>query len=312
MKRTLLVLTYSLMMFIASIGLFTLMMLTANSAYADPASGGAQINQTLKVTPNGTVRINNVAGSIKVQGWDKDQVQVIGTLTDGVTLDFHNTGNGVEIRAVYPENSHNNAEADLTIQVPIASRLTVNTVSADIGAHGLSGSAQLESVSGNVTLDSRDSDIGAKSVSGDVAINGSASGAHILGHSISGDVRITTVEGDVQAESISGTVKVLQSRLDRARLNSTAGNVAFSATLAKSGNYSFNSTSGNLSLTFSKTPDARFDISSFSGNIDNNFGPKPQRTSEYGPGLELHFVSGNGDAQVNARTLSGNITLQVP
>ncbi|MGH8282787.1 MAG: DUF4097 family beta strand repeat-containing protein [Gammaproteobacteria bacterium] len=312
MKRILLVTTYSLLMFIASIALFLAMMFTANSAYAYPASGDTQINHTLNAALNGTVRVNNVAGSVKVRGWVKNQVQVTGILTGDVTLDFHGSGNGVEIRAVYPENSHNNAEADLTIQIPVASRLTVNTVSADIGSHGLSGSAQLESVSGNVTLDSHDSDIGAKSVSGGVTINGSTSGAHISGHSISGDVKISGVDGDVQAGSISGTVRVSQSRLDRARLNSTSGNVDFSATLAKSGNYSFNSTSGNLSLTFPKTPDARFDISSFSGSIDNNFGPKPQRTSEYGPGVELHFVSGHGDAQVNAKTLSGNISLHAP
>ncbi|MGA9851347.1 MAG: DUF4097 family beta strand repeat-containing protein [Gammaproteobacteria bacterium] len=311
MKRALLVLTYSLTMFMASIGLFVAMMLVANSAYAYPANGGS-VNETHSAAANATVRINNIAGSVKILGWNNNQVHVSGTLTDGVTLDFHGSGNDLEIRAIYPENSHNNGGADLTIQVPTASRVTVNTVSADIGASDLGGSAQLESVSGNVTLDSRDSDIAAKSVSGDVTITGSAPGVHILGHSISGDVKISGVDGDVQAESISGTVKIFQSRLDRARLNSTSGNVDFSADLAKSGNYIFNSTSGNLSLTFPKAPDARFDLYTFSGDIDNNFGPRAQRTSEYGPGMELHFVNGAGDAQVTAHTLSGNITLHTP
>src|SRR5574337_332577 len=113
MKRIMLVLTYSLVSFVAAVCLFTVMMLVANSAYAYPGRDGS-INQTLSAAPNATVRINNVAGSIKVLGWDKNQVQVTGTLSDGVTLDFHNSGNGVEIRAVYPENSHDNAEADLT------------------------------------------------------------------------------------------------------------------------------------------------------------------------------------------------------
>ncbi|MDE2461951.1 MAG: DUF4097 family beta strand repeat protein, partial [Gammaproteobacteria bacterium] len=215
-------------------------------------------------------------------------------------------------RVVYPQNSHNNAEANLTIHVPAGSRLSVNTVSADIRASGLSGRAQLESVSGNVTLDSRDSDISTRSVSGDVTITGSASGAHILGHSVSGDVKIGSVEGDVQAESISGIVKVFNSSVSRVRLNSTSGNVEFSAALAKSGSYTFNSTSGNLSLAFPGTPNARFDLYTFSGDIDNNFGPKAQRTSEYGPGMELHFTSGSGSAQVTAHTLSGNIKLGVP
>lgn len=311
MKRIILVLSYSLVSFTAAACLFTAMILVANSAYADPAGNGS-VNQTRSATANASVRVNNIAGSITVQGWSNNQVQVTGSLSGDVTLDFHGSADDLEVRVVYPQNSHNNAEADLTIRVPAGSRLSVNTVSADIKASGLSGSAQLESVSGNVTLDSRDSDISARSVSGDVAVTGSASGAHVVGHSISGDVKIGSADGDVQAESISGIVRVLNSRLDRARLNSTSGNLYFSAALAKSGSYTFNSTSGNVSLTFPGTPNARFDLYTFSGDIDNNFGPKAQRTSEYGPGKELHFVNGSGSAQVTAHTLSGNITLQGP
>lgn len=311
MKRILIYTSSFLVLLSAIVIAAFVMMLTANSAYAYPANGGS-VNETRSATSNGTVRINNIAGSVQIQGWNKNQVQVTGTLTDGVTLDFHGSADDLEIFVAYPENSHNNAEADLTIHVPVAGRLTVNTVSANINASSLNGSAQLKSVSGNVGLNSTDSDITATSVSGEVGITGSAAGAHILAHSISGDVKISGVDGDLQAESISGTVKVFQSRLDRARLNSTSGNVDFSVAIAKSGSYTFSSTSGNLSLTFAKTPDARFDISSFSGDIDNNFGPKPQRTSEYGPGVELHFVSGHGDAQVNARSLSGNISLRTP
>ena len=311
MKRIMLVLTYSLVSFLTAVCLFTVMMLVANSAYAYPANDG-NVSQTRAATAVASVRVNNIAGSVTVQGWSNNQVQVTGTLTDGVTLDFHGSADDLEIRAVYPNNSRNHAEADLTVHVPTASRLWVNTVSADINAGGLSGRAQLESVSGDVTLNSHDNDIAAKSGSGEVGITGSAPAAHVFGHSISGDVKISHVDGDVQAESISGTVKLFDSRLDRVRLNSTSGNVDFAATLAKSGNYSFNSTSGNLSLEFAKTPDARFDIYSFSGDISNNFGPRAQRTSEFGPGMELHFTSGNGDAQVTAHTLSGNITLRGP
>ncbi|MGH8377730.1 MAG: hypothetical protein ACRER7_02145, partial [Gammaproteobacteria bacterium] len=168
MKRALLVTIYSFLSSVAFIALFLLMLFVADSVYANPVNSGTPINETRSATVNATVRVNNIAGTVKVQGWDKSQVQVTGMLTDGVKLDFHGSGNDLEIRAVYLENSHNNAEADLTIQIPVASRLTVNTVSADIDASGLGGSTQLESVSGNVTLDSRDSDISAKSVSGEV------------------------------------------------------------------------------------------------------------------------------------------------
>lgn len=314
MKRALIFASYLLLSLFGIGVVFSAMLLTANSAYADTAGSGTPINETRSAKANGTVAISNVAGSVTVQGWHRNEIHVGGTLSpDAERLDITPYGDGYDIRVILPENSHSsNAGTELVIKVPDASRLSVNTVSAGIDARGLDGTAQLESVSGNVTLKSTDSDITAKSVSGEVNIGGSAGGAHVDAHSISGDVKTQGVVGYLQAESVSGNVKVITGALRRTQLSSTSGNVDFNGGVQKNGSYTFHSISGNLTLSFWGTPDARFDISSFSGDIDNNFGPKPQRTSEYGPGVELHFVSGHGDAQVNARTLSGNITLHTP
>jgi DUF4097 and DUF4098 domain-containing protein YvlB len=313
MKRILIMISYLLLSLVGIGILASAVMLTANSAYAHSSATDQSINQTLAVKPDGSILVKNVAGTVKVRGWGKNQAQVTGTLTGGTTLDFHGVGDGAEIRVEYPQNERNNAQADLVIFIPASSRLSVNTVSADIEARDLTGSVQLESISGSIKLDSRSADISAKSVSGEVGVNGSAAGAHVAAHSVSGDVKVSHIYGDLQAESVSSTVKVYgQSRLSWAKISSTSGNVDFVAELTKGGSYTFNSISGNVALSFLEKPDARFDISSFSGDINNEFGPKAQRTSEYGPGEELHFVSGNGSAQVNARTLSGNITLKAP
>lgn len=312
MKRILVIATYTLLLLLGSAATLSLMVLTANSAYA--ADTGTAINETRPAKADGTLWVHNLAGSVKIQGWDKNELHVSGTLGAGSKrLDITNDGGGIDIRVVLPEHSDRNVEGtDLVIQVPRSSRITVGTVSADIEAAQVNGTANLKSVSGEVKLDSRDSDIAASSMSGDVEIIGSAPNAHINAHGISNEVKVSGVDGDLQAESISGTVKVFgKNRLTRAQLNSTSGNVEFAAELTRGGSYTFNSTSGNIEVSFPKTPDARFDISTFSGNIDNGFGPKPQRTSEYGPGEELHFTSGTGSAQVNARTLSGNIDLRV-
>ena len=50
------------------------------------------------------------------------------------------------------------------------------------------------------------------------------------------------------------------------------------------------------------TINAEFDIETFNGDIDNCFGPKPSRSREYGPGNELRFTQGKGDAQVRMKT----------
>ena len=77
----------------------------------------------------------------------------------------------------------------------------------------------------------------------------------------------------------------------------------------RGGDYEFHNVSGDIQLTFGASPSAHFDVSSFSGDIENSFGPRPTRVSKYSPGMELHFTSGGGDAQVSARTLSGDIRI---
>jgi hypothetical protein len=92
-------------------------------------------------------------------------------------------------------------------------------------------------------------------------------------------------------------------------MSSTSGNLTYEGSLLKGGNYEFHNVSGDVDLTFGASPSAHFDISSFSGDIDNSFGPRPTRVSKYSPGVELHFTNGSGDAQVSARSLSGDIHL---
>ena len=46
------------------------------------AHAGEAVDKTLDVRPDGWVRIDNVRGRIEVDGWEKDQVSIEGTLDD--------------------------------------------------------------------------------------------------------------------------------------------------------------------------------------------------------------------------------------
>ncbi|HEV2110624.1 MAG TPA: DUF4097 family beta strand repeat-containing protein, partial [Gammaproteobacteria bacterium] len=126
---------------------------------------------------------------------------------------------------------------------------------------------------------------------------------------VSGTVQVSGVDGSLHAESVSGDVKVGNSRLSGAEVSSTSGNLTYEGGIQKGGDYEFHNVSGDIELTFGASPSAHFDVSSFSGEIENSFGPRPTRVSKYSPGMELHFTSGGGDAQVSARTLSGDIRI---
>jgi len=315
MKRLSIIIAYVLLSFAAVVAGFSLLALTANSAYAhdDDADYGRSLNDSRPAKANGDVRVDNLAGNVTVEGWDKNEVHVSGTLSPSAErLEFTSDDSGVTIRVILPRGGRSYQDddgSDLVIDLPRGSRLDVSTVSADVVVKDVNGPQELGTVSGNVTLTSTSTRVEAKSVSGEVTINGSGSKAHVNASSISGTVYVTDMDGALEASSVSGDVKVGHNKLSGATLSSTSGNLRCEGTLQKDGDYEFHNVSGDVELYFGAAPDARFDVSSFSGDIRNSFGPKPTRVSKYSPGEELHFTSGNGGAQVTARTLSGDIRL---
>jgi DUF4097 and DUF4098 domain-containing protein YvlB len=333
MKRLLIILAYALFGLTAVAGTFTLMAVTSGTAYAhdhshdsdsddnddDDDSGSRQgtrtVNASQPLKADGEVRIDDLAGTVKVLAWDKNEVQVTGTIGSLVEkLDVHGDANGVDIKVVLPHHSHSGDDCDicgeLQIQVPKGAHLEVSTVSADVEANGLAGPVLLGTVSGSETLNSTSGHIDLRTVSGDITAVGSGKAAQIAANSVSGTVRLSDVDGSVDAENVSGEIKLTSRTVSNLKMSATSGDLDFQGVLLKGGNYDINNVSGDVKLSVGSSPDARFDISSFSGDIDNSFGPKATRVSKYSPGMELHFSNGSGGANLSARTLSGDIHLQ--
>ncbi|HEX7964926.1 MAG TPA: DUF4097 family beta strand repeat-containing protein [Gammaproteobacteria bacterium] len=321
MKRLAIVIAYVLLSLTAVAGAFSLMALTSSTAYAHgndrdydsdaDGDGGHSVNESRPVKPDGEVRVDNLAGTVRVEGWDKNEVRVSGSLGGQVErLEITGDDSSLSIRVILPQHNCRDCEADLQINVPRSSRLEVSTVSADVEANDVNGSQQLGTVSGNIILRSGSGRVEVRTVSGDVTVVGSAKNAQVSGNSVSGTVHISNVDGSVDAESVSGDVRVSASHLTGVKMSATSGNLMFQGTLAKGGNYDFHNVSGDVQLAVGMNPSARFDLSSFSGGIDNSFGPKPTRVSKYSPGMELRFTNGAADAEVDAQTMSGEIHLQ--
>jgi len=279
---------------------------------AAPALADTSVNVTRAVDADASIQVDNLAGTVKVVGWDRNSAHVTGRLGSS---DLHLKVNGdkqsLTIRVVYPHEEHRNFShgSNLTVHVPKGATMQVQTVSASITGSGLTGTQRLQTVSGDIKLESKAPEIDAKSVSGDIAVTGSAPGAHVEMNTVSGSAHASNLNGELVGETVSGNVSVGKSRLQRATLNATSGTVKFQAPIEAKGTYKFHNVSGRIVLGLLGKPDAEFDLNSFSGSIRNTFGPKPQKTSQYAPGVELHFTRGQGGAYVKASSMSGDIVL---
>ena len=275
-----------------------------------PALADQDVDRTLDASPDGTVEISNVAGSIEVSGWSQNSVRVQGTLGDDVEeLIFERDGDEVLIKVKVPRNHGRDIESDLVINVPAQSSLDISGVSADIDVDGVAGEQSLATVSGDVVTKAVAMDVEAASVSGDVEVSGVGADAETEAATVSGDVTLSGVAGSVEAASVSGDVSVVNGSFERAYLESVNGDLLYEAELRAGGRLGMESVNGTVEVEFRNEISARFDIETFNGSIKNCFGPKPERTSRYSPGLELSFTHGDGDGRVEIETLNGSVRI---
>jgi DUF4097 and DUF4098 domain-containing protein YvlB len=278
---------------------------------ASPASrAGTPINKHAAADASGTVEVSNVSGSVTVTGWDRNEVEVTGELGDGTErLDFVSGDKVTRIKVILPEHTYNVDDTELVVRVPAASRLSVNSVSADIGVSGVLGAQRLQAVSGDVHTVAGTEDVECKSVSGDVVVDGAGKKGLLTITTVSGDASALRVAGEVNANTVSGNLILGLGETARSRLRSTSGDITIAARIAADGKVDIDTISGDVRMNLLAPVDAEFDVASFSGEIKNCFGPKPASASEYGPGKELRFSEGQGTARIRIKTLNGDVSI---
>jgi DUF4097 and DUF4098 domain-containing protein YvlB len=268
------------------------------------------VDRVLDAAADGSVHISNISGSVTVDGWNRDQVQVTGSLGHNVEeLIFDRDGDRITIKVKVPRKGSRDIKSDLRISVPRDSSHDVATVSADIEVTEVRGYQRLEAVSGDIDTEAFESDVHAGTVSGDVEVRGQGKDTETHGNSVSGDVVFANLSGEVEAESVSGDIEIEGGSFDRAGFNTVNGDIEFVAELRSDGRLTAETVNGEVDLTFKGRVAGRFDVDTFNGDISNCFGPKPERTSKYAPGMELSFQEGDGDARIIISTMNGDVSI---
>jgi DUF4097 and DUF4098 domain-containing protein YvlB len=270
----------------------------------------ASIDEHRPANPQGAVEIENVAGSIDVQGWDKSEVAVGGTIGKDVErVDVTADGNRTSIRVILPRGPNwgmRDGSAHLVIHVPANSSIRASLVSSDFKVSAVHGALELRTVSGNISGDGG-GDVHANAVSGEIHLTATAAKV-IEVKSVSGDIDLTGGNSDIEATTVSGSAHLKLGTVSRARFKTVSGDVSVTLAAAADAQIEGESVSGDIKLNFASAPAADYDVETMSGDIDNCFGPKPIE-SRHGPGSRLTFKTGEGSASIRVSTRSGSVRL---
>lgn len=282
-----------------------------------PARADTPIQLQHAATPQASITIRNVKGSVNVVGWDRNQVDVGGSLGDGAKpLEITGSDDHLTVEVTAQGRSGgwfnwggNNAMGPtrLELHVPRAAALKVEVVSAPLTIDGtVGGSIDVSSVSGKVRINARTPLLKVDSVSGSIEQAGRAEQADL--QTVSGDILAPALGRQAKLETVSGRIQVNGGPWNQFKLSTVSGDVQVAGALAAHGQVNIDSMSGDVQLQLPTDVSARLHASSFSGDLRSEFGT-PQK-GEDGPGSELNATAGSGDGTINVETFSGDLRIR--
>lgn len=285
----------------------TAMLLSVSALRADQ-----EVNRTLPADPKAVIEIENVSGSIEIYGWDRDEVQVTGTIGDDVEeLIVEGGPRSIVIEVEVPEGrrwGNRDLAADLEIKVPKGARLEVEGISSSIEVEDFSGRLEAESVSGSIEARGSLTSADLETVSGSIRLRGA--NTRTSAESVSGKIELEGVSDRVEASTVSGSIEIDAGTISRGDIESVSGTIRLQCALTASARLDVGSHSGNVTVELPADVSASFEATTFSGRIDNDFGPEAERDSRWVPSKSLEFETGSGDAEITLETFSGSLRIQ--
>lgn len=274
------------------------------AAVQEPAAHGA-VDAGRAVTAEGSIKIWNGGGSLRVEGWPADSVHVTGEIEVGEFF-FHGRGAAAKLGL---QGREEDVRARLVVRVPEAATVWIRTVTADVAVRGLGGTLDVHSVSGAVDVEGRPANLYAESMGGDVHLR--VKSEIVRAQTGTGRLVFSGTAGDLTLSTVSGNLAVETSDLRRGRLTTVDGAIRFAGSVGAGGSLAGETHAGDVTLRLPADFAADFELSTFEGRIRAPLAD----ASDAGP-IEvsgrrlLRFETGTGGAEVTVRSYSGSIEVE--
>lgn len=134
-------------------------------------------NQNYPLQPGGTFELQNVNGTVEVQGWDRNEVEVHAVKTakqresdlERVSIEVDARPNAISVTTHYPQNEGVEVAVEYTIYVPHCAHVEhIGTVNGSLRISGLGNVEDLHTVNGDIEVFEAGGNIRAHTTNGNV------------------------------------------------------------------------------------------------------------------------------------------------
>lgn len=228
---------------IAKVAARSLLLIVAVLCVSLPGFANNQVFlKTYPLTSGGNFLLENVNGSVRVEGWERNEVEVRAVKTSAsdsrdlerVTIEVCSQPGQVAVHTRYPEGQGVEVAVEYVVHVPYRVLLgSVETVNGSVTVRGVEGGGDLRSVNGDVDVLDSSGRFSAKTTNGNLHLQlrelldggpmniETVNGSVILGlpSNASADLKILSMNGDFYSElPVTSTTGTPAARAFHARL----------------------------------------------------------------------------------------------
>jgi Putative adhesin len=221
---------------------------------------GEKIERSIPVEPQAIVTLCVASGTLKVRGWDKNEVRV--RSLDVAQIEFRRIDRNKDKPAsrvdvmVLDKTANANPKLDcqalasVEMEVPAGATVQVQTRDGDITITGVAG-AYAGSQNGDITIERATKLVEAGSVGGSISLRDSSGRVNL--NSAGGviqvvNVRSATEEDTFEVGTVSGDIQLDRVSNLKVMAKTVNGTVLMSGPLVKSGYYAFTNMTGDVVL----------------------------------------------------------------
>jgi Putative adhesin len=230
------------------------LLLLAAILFSSPNSSAGEIDKLFKQTyplpPGGSFLLDNVNGSVQVDGWERDEVEVTAVKTSQsdqhdvelVKIEVDSTPGKIAVHTRYPKGEGAEVAVEYHVHVPYRILLgSVETVNGSVIVRGVDGSGALRSVNGNVEVTNSTGRFSEKTTNGNVRLElrqlsdggpmnlETVNGSVVLGlpTSARADLKVLSMNGDVTSDlPVTSTAGSPGARAYQAKLGVGGGQIS--------------------------------------------------------------------------------------
>jgi hypothetical protein len=250
-----------------------------------------QVDRRIPTVPDAYLRIFQLTGSVRVEGWDKDSVWVRGTAFEAPGEPFSITPGpkGVKIM-LWGEDETKVRPSQLTIYVPRKAMVWVKTQSATAFVSGVQGGVDINTVSGDITAEGDPRELYVESMGGKINLN--VRTRSVRAKSGTGDITALVVAEEVLLSTVGGKITVTGSRTSQATIESIDGDISYYGDVGWPGRLKIRNHSGNIDIGIGPNVAAQFTIETIQGEIRDEYGIKSRiMESKLGRVLDVQLGS---------------------